>query len=168
MASKKTSRKGTSSRSKARASGSAAFDSMSQIWLAGLGAMAKAQRGTPQLLQELIAEGARVQNQTRGAAEKAVRSMVSNVRSSINARVDEVRDQATSALNDLEKIFQTRVHRALTQLGVPSAEEIAALSKRVDTLNASVEKLARGRPAAKRRGDSGATKATASTAAPTA
>jgi len=165
MASKKTSRKGTSG--KARASGTAALDSMSQIWLAGLGAMAKAQRGTPQLLQDLIAEGTRVQSKTRGVAEKAVRSMVSNVRSSINARVDDVRGQATNALNDLEKIFQTRVHRALTQLGVPSAEEIAALSKRVETLNASVERLAHARSATKRRGNAAASKATGASAAPT-
>jgi len=44
------------------------------------------------------------------------------------------------AFEGLEKIFQTRVHQALTQIGVPSAEDIAALSERVDALSAHIEK----------------------------
>lgn len=69
-------------------------------------------------------------------------------------RVSKVRGQATDALDGLEKVFQTRVHRALTQLGVPSAEEVQSLSKRVDRLNANIDKLARGRkPGATARGN---------------
>lgn len=122
-------------------------DSFNQIWLAGLGAVSKAQRGAPQLLQELVAEGARVHTKTRGAAEKAMRSFVDDVRSTINSRVGAVRGQATDAFEGLEKIFQTRVHQALTQIGVPSAEDIAALSERVDALSANIEKLAGARKA---------------------
>jgi len=120
---------------------------MNQIWLAGLGAVAKAQRGAPQLLQDLIAEGSRVQAKTRGAAEKAMRGVMKDVRSTINARLGEVRGQATDAMEGLEKIFQTRVHRALTQIGVPSADDIAALSERVDALSSNVEKLVHTRKA---------------------
>ena len=143
MASRKKGGKGAG---KARAQ-KARLDGMSQIWLAGLGAVSKAQRGAPQLLQELIAEGTKVQAKTRGAAEKAVRSMVSDVRAAVNERVEDVLGQASGALNDLEKIFQNRVHRALTQIGVPSAEDIAALSERVDALSAGIEKLAHARRA---------------------
>ena len=124
-----------------------ALDSMNQIWLAGLGAVAKAQRGAPQLLQQLIAEGTRVQAKTRGAAEKTMQGIVEDVRSTINTRIGDMRGQAADALEGLEKIFQTRVHRALTQIGVPSAKDIAALSERVDALNASIEKLAQARKA---------------------
>src|ERR1035441_3758989 len=121
MASKKTARRGTARRGTARKARltvqTEKLDSMNQIWLAGLGAVSKAQRGAPQLLQELVAEGARVHAKTRGAAEKAVRGIVSEVRSTINSRIGEVRGQAADALEGLEKIFQTRVHRALTQIG---------------------------------------------------
>lgn len=151
MGSRKTSRR------KSAKAPAAKLDGMSQIWLAGLGAVSRAQRGAPQLLQELIAEGSKVQAKTRGAAEKAVRGMVSDVRSAINERVGEMRGQAVNALNDLEKIFQTRVHRALTQIGVPSAEDIAALSERVDALSAGIEKLARTRRPARRGGKAAAT-----------
>lgn len=114
-----------------------------QVYLAGLGALARARNGAPQLFEELVAEGARVHADTRGAAEKVLQSMMGDVQEKVGARVGQVRAQAADALDGLEKIFQTRVHRALTQLGVPSAEEVAALSKRVDALNANIGKMTR-------------------------
>ena len=132
------------------------LDTVHQIWLAGLGAVSKARQGTPLLLDDLLSEGARLHTQTRGAAEKALRALLEGAQSSIAERVDKVRSQATDALENLETVFQTRVHRALTQLGVPGAEEVAALSKRVDQLNVNIEKLTRGRKAGARvRGNGG-------------
>jgi DNA anti-recombination protein RmuC len=61
----------------------------------------------------------------------------------VNRRVGSVRNQATETLDNLEKIFQTRVQRALHQLGMPTAEEITALTRKVDELHHSVERLAR-------------------------
>lgn len=126
-------------------------DTVHQIWLAGLGAVSKAQQGTPQLLEELIAEGQRVDTRVRGAATKTVRGIVGGVQDSLSARVSGVRGQAADAVDSLEKIFRTRVRRALTQLGVPSGQEIEALSKRVDTLNANIGKLTAKRPKSTRR-----------------
>ena len=113
-----------------------------QIYLAGLGAAARARSGAPQLFLELVSEGARVHAGTRGAAEKALKAVAGSLRSGLDERVGQVRGQTNEALDGLEKIFQTRVHRALGKLGVPRAEDVQALSKRVDALNASVEKLA--------------------------
>jgi poly(hydroxyalkanoate) granule-associated protein len=127
-----------------------------QVWLAGLGAVSKAQHGAPKLLEDLVAEGARVHASASRATDAAVRGVVSSVQSAIMDRADDLREKATDAFEDLEKIFQTRVHRALKQLGVPSAEEIAGLSKRVEALNANIEKMARGRAGtAKSRGNAG-------------
>jgi len=124
-------------------------EAMNQIWLAGLGALSKARQGTPQMLDELVAEGARVQADTRGAAEKALGSLLSGVRTAFDTNIGQVRDQTKDALDSLEAIFQTRVRRALTQLGVPSAEQIEELSRRVDRLNDTVKKLgAKRKPAA--------------------
>ncbi len=121
------------------------LDTVHQIWLAGLGAVSKARQGAPQLLDDLVSEGARLHTQTRGAAEKALRGLLEGVQAGITERVGKVQGQATDALDNLEKVFQTRVHRALTQLGIPSAEELESLSKRVDQLNANIEKLAQTR-----------------------
>lgn len=119
-----------------------------QVYLAGLGAVATAQKQGPKVLDELVREGARLHADTKGSAEKALRSALGDVQSTLTARMAQVRGQASDAFENLEKIFQTRVHRALTQLGVPSAEEVKALSRRVEALNGSIEKLARARRAA--------------------
>jgi poly(hydroxyalkanoate) granule-associated protein len=121
------------------------LNAMNQVWLAGLGAAVKAQRGAPQLFEDLVAEGAKVHVATRVKAEKALRGILGNVQSTVNARMGEVSGKASEALEGMEKIFQTRVHRALAQLGVPTAEDVAALSKKVDALTGSIEKLSRVR-----------------------
>lgn len=123
---------------------------MHQVWLAGLGAVSKAQHGAPKLLTELISEGAEMQASTREAAEKALRGAFSGVQETLNARMNKMRGDATDAYESLEKIFRSRVHSALTQLGVPSAGEVESLSKRVDALNANIDKLARARKVALR------------------
>jgi poly(hydroxyalkanoate) granule-associated protein len=140
-------RKSRTTRAHDGASGASArmLNTLHQIWLAGLGAAVKAQRGAPQLMEDLIEEGARVHGEARGAAEKAVRELLGNTKATLDARVSQVKGRATDALDNLEKIFQTRVHRVLTQLGVPSAEEVEALSARVTALNDSVKQLNRAR-----------------------
>jgi poly(hydroxyalkanoate) granule-associated protein len=121
------------------------LDGVHQIWLAGLGAVSKAQKGAPKLLDELVAEGARVHAKARVSTKKAVRGAMSEVQAAINERVGGARERAGDVYENLEKVFQTRVHRALHQLGVPSSDQVAALSKRVDALNANIAKLGRGR-----------------------
>jgi poly(hydroxyalkanoate) granule-associated protein len=116
-----------------------------QVWLAGLGAVSRAQHGAPKLLHELVAEGAQVHADTKKYAEKALRGAMSDVQETLNARMGKMRGEATDAFENLEKIFRARVHSALTQLGVPSAGEVESLSKRVDALNANIDKLARAR-----------------------
>ncbi|HUL17820.1 MAG TPA: phasin family protein [Steroidobacteraceae bacterium] len=123
---------------------------VSQIWLAGLGAVSKAQKGAPKLLHELVTEGARVHADTREAAEKALQGVMGDVQSTLNEKMSQVRGKATDAFENLEKVFQTRVHRALNQLGVPSADEVESLSKRVHALNVNIEKLAQARSSASR------------------
>jgi poly(hydroxyalkanoate) granule-associated protein len=116
-----------------------------QVWLAGLGAVSKAQSGAPKLLEELVAEGARTSARAYKATDAVVRGALSDAQSAILGTAGDVREKAADAFDNLEKIFQTRVHRVLKQLGVPSEDEIAGLSKRVDALNRNIEKLGRGR-----------------------
>jgi poly(hydroxyalkanoate) granule-associated protein len=136
----------------------ALLDAMHEIWLAGVGAFARAQKDGPKVLEQLLAEGVKVYGAARPVAEKLIRDAIGQAQNTLGDRIGDVRTQAGDTLENLEKMFQTRVHRALNQLGVPSADEIAALSRRVDELNANVERLvkrgarAAGRaPAAKRK-----------------
>jgi len=151
MASKRKSQPRKVAARKATSAQTRMLDAVHQVWLAGLGAASKAQRGAPQLFAELVKEGASVHSKTVGTAQKAVRSFMDDMQSTLETRVGEARGKAADALDNLEKIFQTRVHRALTQLGVPNSEEVAALGKRVDALNASIDKLTRSRGPARPR-----------------
>jgi poly(hydroxyalkanoate) granule-associated protein len=119
-----------------------------QVWLAGLGAVAKAQSGAPKLMDELVEEGAKFQARISKSTDETVRALLSNAQTTIRGRVDDARDRASDTFENLEKIFQARVQRALKQLGVPSAEEIEGLSNRVEVLNANIDKLTRRRKTA--------------------
>lgn len=121
-----------------------------QIWLAGLGAMSRAQAGAPKIFDELMQEGSRLQGSALDAAQKVVMQAFQGAQKTVNQRVDTVKEQASETWDSLEKIFQTRVQRAMHQLGMPTAEEITALTRKVDELSAGVGRLA-GTAAVKRR-----------------
>jgi poly(hydroxyalkanoate) granule-associated protein len=57
---------------------------------------------------------------------------------------------AKATWGQLETVFEARVERALTRLGVPTNKEIATLTRRVEELTRSVATLTKAGPAAKR------------------
>lgn len=127
-------------------------DSAQQIWLAGLGAFTLAQKEGPKFFDRLVDEGSKVRNRTREVAGKAVNQTVREVQDVLNSGVESMRSQVTTTWDSLEHVFQDRVARALKQLGVPTSEELEALSRKVDALTRSVRELSeKKRPAAKRR-----------------
>ena len=117
--------------------------SAQQIWQAGLGALARAQAGAPKVFEELMREGGKLQGGALDAAQKAVMQAFHGAQQTVNRRVDTVREQAGETWDNLEKIFQVRVQRALQQLNMPSAEEIEALRRRVDKLAADLDRINR-------------------------
>ena len=119
------------------------LSALHQVWLAGLGAAVRTQQGAPKLFDELVAEGARLQAGKQELAEQTVRRIVGDTRTRLKDALSEAQSRASGALENLEKIFQARVQQALVQLGIPSADELAALSKRVDALNSHIDKLTR-------------------------
>lgn len=125
------------------------LEAMHEIWLAGVGAFARAQKDGPKVLEQLLAEGVKVYGAARPVAERLIRDAIEQAQGTLGDRIGTARAQAGDTLENLEKMFQTRVHRALHQLGVPSADEIASLSRRVDELNENVEKLVTRRRAAR-------------------
>ncbi len=127
-------------------------ESAQQIWLAGLGAFTMAQKEGPKFFDKLVDEGSKVQNRTRAVAGKAVNQTVREVQDVLNSGVESMRSQVTTTWDGLEHVFQDRVARALKQLGMPTSEELAALTRKVDALTRSVRELAgKKRPVAKRR-----------------
>lgn len=124
-------------------------DSAQQIWLAGLGAFAKAREERTKVFEALVKEGRGIQLRTKAMAEERI--------GEVTERVSEVREkvgkQATDSWDRLEQVFEDRVSRALGRLGVPTSKDIKALIARVDELTASLQALggktgARGKAAA--------------------
>ena len=106
-------------------------DSAQQIWLAGLGAFSKAQQEGGKVFETLVKEGSAMQRKTQSVAEEKIAeasSKWSSVTSDIQAK-------AGTQWDKLEGIFEARVAKALTNLRVASADEVAALRAQVDALS---------------------------------
>ena len=101
-------------------------ESAQQIWLAGLGAFAKAQQEGNKVFDALVRRGESIQQTTRKVAE---------------GKVTEMAAKATGTWDKLEQVFESRVARSLHSLGVPTRDDVAALAKRVAELKAAVDKL---------------------------
>ena len=129
-------------------------DSAQQIWLAGLGAFAKAQEEGGKVFETLVKEGLSIQRKTQSAAEEKI-SEATNRMASL---AKEISAKATGKWDKLENIFEDRVAKALNALGVPSAKDIDALMARIDELNKNVQKLSVKTAAAPKAAASGAAK----------
>jgi poly(hydroxyalkanoate) granule-associated protein len=112
-------------------------DSASQIWLAGLGAFAKAQEEGGKVFDTLVKEGLSIQRKTQAAAEEKISEATNRMAS----MATDLSSKASGQWNKMEGIFEERVSRALNKLGVPSAKDIDALIARIDELNRNVARL---------------------------
>ncbi len=112
-------------------------DSAQQIWLAGLGAFVKAQAEGGKLFESLVKEGAALDAKTR----KFTDSKVAEARGNVEATLGQVRERSQETWDKLEKVFEDRVSRALSRLGVPGRDEVHKLTAKVDELSREVRKL---------------------------
>ena len=114
-------------------------DSAQQIWLAGMGAFAKAQAEGKQVFDALVKEGTTLQKKTQSAAEEKF----GEVTSKMTSMADDVSSKAGQQWDKLETIFEDRTAKALKKLGVPSSKDVQALMDRIDALSAQVQTRAR-------------------------
>ncbi|OUM02066.1 phasin family protein [Variovorax sp. JS1663] len=111
-------------------------DSAQQIWLAGLGAFAKMQQEGSKAFEALVKDGLGVQKKTQQAAEETL----SQAQARMAGFASEFGNRAAGGWGKLESIFEDRVARALEKLGMPSAEDVAALQARVEALEAQLKR----------------------------
>lgn len=122
------------------------MDSAQQIWMAGMGAFNRAQEEGTKLFETLVKEGSTLEQKTRRMAT----GKVDAVRDAVENRVGAVKERAADTWDRLEKVFEDRVQRALTRLGVPGRDDLQSLIARVDALNAELRRLGGQRNAAPR------------------
>jgi poly(hydroxyalkanoate) granule-associated protein len=143
-------RKQTKARSRASGAQAALIENVQQIWLAGMGAIARAQKEGPGAFTDAVAQGFDLLTRSRSNAEQVIRDAFETAQETVQTRFGSAREQATETWDNLEALFQNRVQKALNQIGVPSADEIRILTRRVAELNQSVQSLSAKQVRAKR------------------
>jgi poly(hydroxyalkanoate) granule-associated protein len=118
-------------------SGKSIMESAQQIWLAGLGAFAKAQEEGSKLFETLVREGVNLEKKTRSFTS----GKVEEVRGVVETGVSQVRERTQETWDKLEAVFEDRVSRALNKLGVPGRKDLQNLFERIDELNREVKKI---------------------------
>ena len=136
--------------------------SVHKVWLAGLGALSTAGEEGTKLFKNLVEKGEAYEKRSRerlddvasevkakveGAADKAKDSAESTW-DKVESRAESTWDKVESTWDKVESKVDQSVSDALGRFGVPSRDEIATLTKRVEELTAVVEKLKK--PAAKK------------------
>ena len=115
----------------------AVLESSHQIWLAGLGAFAKAQQGGKQVFDMLVKQGEVLEAKTRSAAAQTADA----AREAAKAKAKEMQTMAGGTWDKLEQVFEDRVSRALARLGVYTSSDVERLSERVNELSEAVNAL---------------------------
>ncbi len=116
-------------------------DSAQQIWLAGLGAFAKAQGEGNKLFDTLMNEGATLHRKAGSPTDVRAGEFGAKLAAMADDMAARAGVKPSGAWDKLESIFEERTARALSRLGVPTAREVAALARRVDALAAAVSAL---------------------------
>jgi poly(hydroxyalkanoate) granule-associated protein len=122
------------------------LESAQEIWRAGLGALALAQREGGKavsqgsaLFEQLVAEGARVEKEGRAAVDKgtdAVRKKLVTAEKQLEENLDAVSQSVEDRWDHLEGVFEQRVLKVVRGMGLATAAELRALADRVEALGA--------------------------------
>ncbi len=104
-------------------------ESAHKIWLAGLGAVAMAEEEGEKLFKNLVDRGEGLENRGLKQVDQ------------LKEKVSDATSKGKDALGKVGSSFDDAVGGALTRLGVPTRDEIATLTKRVEELTSSVERL---------------------------
>ena len=101
-----------------------------QIWLAGLGAFARAEEEGSKFFDTLVDVGRDLETRTRDISENRVEEIKERVRS-----------RTGETMGKMEKAFDDRLNKALSKLGIPNKKEVEALQRRVQELTAALDDM---------------------------
>jgi poly(hydroxyalkanoate) granule-associated protein len=113
------------------------LESSRQIWLAGLGAFSRAQEGGRKVFETLVQQGQALESRTKQAATDTAAA----ARSAAQTKAKEMQAKAGGTWDKLEQVFEDRVARALSKLGVYTQKDVERLAERVDALSEAVNEL---------------------------
>jgi poly(hydroxyalkanoate) granule-associated protein len=108
-----------------------------QVWLAGLGAMAKAQEQGSKAMEALLNDGLAFQRKSQAEAQQRLQEATER----LSHMASDLGQQATGRVDKLEHLFEDRVAKALHRLGMPSLLDIQMLTERVAQLETQLAAL---------------------------
>ena len=111
-----------------------------QVWLAGLGAMAKAQEQGSKAMEALLSDGLAFQRKSQAEAQQRLQEATER----LGHLASDFGQSASGRVDKLEHLFEDRVAKALHRLGMPSLLDIQMLSERVAQLESQLQALQAG------------------------
>jgi poly(hydroxyalkanoate) granule-associated protein len=124
--------------------------SAQQIWVAGLGAFARAQKEGTELFDKLVQEGGELAQLTERLMPE--RGLLGG--GAMSRLAGNISKQASDSWDKLEKLFEVRVSRAMRSLGAPTHDDLteilrqlSQLRTKLDAIEAQAAKPARKTPA---------------------
>ena len=112
-----------------------ARDIANQAWLIGLGVVSKAQEEGGKMLESLMNEGKALEARLAQGVEKGLSTTEKT------GAAEATQPQVAETSEDVEKIFEARVIRALERLEIPSSDDLQSVSKELDALRRTIEML---------------------------
>ncbi|MEL7060835.1 MAG: phasin family protein [Acidobacteriota bacterium] len=109
-------------------------ESANKIWLAGLGALAAAEDEGSKMFRGLVERGE--------AFESRGKETLEGVKEDVEGSVDKAKSDVGSVFDRIESRVDEAVGTSLRRFGVPTRDEIATLTRRVEELTTHVERLA--------------------------
>lgn len=99
------------------------------VWLAGLGAFALAEEGGRELFDQLVDRGKKVEARGKKQVDRA------------KGEVQRTRERVAERVDELGEGLDRRVAEAMHRMGIPTRDEIGALTRRIEELTARVGEL---------------------------
>jgi poly(hydroxyalkanoate) granule-associated protein len=121
-----------------------------EIWLAGIGAMAVAEEESSKLFSTLVKKGTAYETRNRQRVDQALTGLVDlrqDAMQNISSAGTSLRRTAGRTLERVESTIDAGVASALDRLGVPTRNEIHALTQKVERLTATLERSGSARGA---------------------
>src|SRR5690348_2990128 len=105
-------------------------ESVEQVWLAGLGALALTEEEGSKFFRALVKKGEGIEKRSRARLTDTMQA---------------ARNAPAETLSKLERQVDTTLENVMHRLGVPTRTEISSLSRRIEGLAQSMEKTPRRR-----------------------
>jgi poly(hydroxyalkanoate) granule-associated protein len=107
-------------------------ESVEQVWLAGLGALALTEEEGSKFFRALVKKGEGIEKRSRARLSDTMHA---------------ARNAPSTTLSKIERQVDTTLENVMHRLGVPTRTEINSLSRRIEGLAQSMEKAPRRRRA---------------------